>query len=181
VTDLHPLLVELRARFEACGLEMHPDKTKIIYCKDANRKGNYPDTQFDFLGYTFRRRTAENNKTHVRFVSFVPAVSQKSLNSMREKTRTRRFGRRTEVELEDIARMYNPVLNGWINYYGQYHKSGLYPMAQHFNKILATWVRRKYKRFKGSKVKSGQFLWNVFKKNPGLFAHWKLGSTGAFA
>ena len=66
----------LAARLQQCGLEMHPGKTQIVYCKDGSRKGQYPNTKFDFLGYCFRPRVVKNSKRNSLFVSFTPAVSR---------------------------------------------------------------------------------------------------------
>jgi retron-type reverse transcriptase len=108
------LLADLKQRFEECGLELHPDKTKIVYCKDGSRKSNYPNTDFDFLGYSFRRRVVKNRKNNNLFLSFTPAVSKASAKSMRAKIRNRKFYRRTDLSLNDIANQFNPVLRDWI-------------------------------------------------------------------
>lgn len=174
------LLVELKARFKECGLELHPDKTKIIYCKDSVRKDDHTDTKFDFLGYTFRRRRAKNSKNNKIFASFAPAVSRNAVKAMCAKTRERKFWRRTDLDLEDIAQMYNPVLSGWVNYYGKYYHSALYPVFRHFNMSLKAWARRKYKKL-NSKTKVTMFFNRMVKKKRNLFVHWRIGMTGALA
>ena len=174
------LLAELKQRFEECGLEIHPMKTKIVYCKDDNRKRKYPNTEFDFLGYSFRRRTAKNDKTDKRFLSFTAAVSKASAKSMREKTRNHGFYKRTDLSLNDIAKEFNPTLRGWIEYYGRYNRSALYPVLRHFNNTLVAWARRKYKKLRG-KTRAGILLVNIAKREPQLFAHWKIGMVGVFA
>jgi len=168
------LLAMLKQRFVECGLELHPTKTKIVYCKDANRKGHYPNTAFDFLGYTFRARRVKVSARNKLFVSFTPAVSKTALKSMRAATRERRFQRRTELELKDIAKMINPVLRGWIEYYGRYTPSALCPVFRHFNLKLVMWAKRKYKRFGGSKTQAAIFLEKIAERQPQLFAHWKM-------
>jgi RNA-directed DNA polymerase len=173
------LLAELKLRFEECGLELHPNKTKIVYCKDDNRKRKYSNTEFDFLGYSFRRRTAKNDKTNKRFLSFTAAVSKASAKSMREKTRNHRFYKRTDLSLNDIAKAFNPILRGWIEYYGRYNRSALYPVLRHFNNTLVAWARRKYKKL-GGKTRAGILLVNIAKREPQLFAHWKIGMVGVF-
>lgn len=173
------LLAELKQRFEQCGLELHPDKTKIVYCKDNGRKGEYSNTEFEFLGYCFRRRVAQKNNK--KFMSFQPAVSKSAQKSMKAKTRTRKFYRKSGSSLSDIARMFNPVLRGWIEYYGRYYRSALYPVFRHFNNILVAWAMRKYKKLRGRKTRAVIFLIKVAKRDPGLFAHWKIGMVGAFA
>lgn len=174
------LLSELQQRFHECGLELHPDKTKIIYCKDANRKGKYPNTKFDFLGYCFCRREAQNKHGKI-FLSFLPAVSKSALKSMRAKTRELKFYRRTDLSLNDIAKIFNPVLRGWIGYYGQYNRSSLYPVFNHLNRTLASWAMHKYRKLKGRKRRANAFLKRILEKEPNLFSHWKFGMIGAFA
>jgi len=171
----------LKDRFAVCGLEMHPDKTQIVYCKDGSRKEKHPNTQFDFLGYTFRPHVVKNRKRNSLFVSFTPAVSSKALKSMRENTRRMNFRNRTELSLQDISRLYNPVLRGWIAYYGRFYPSAMYPVFRHFNRTLVAWAMRKYKRLKGHKVRASLFLENVAETQPHLFVHWQNGTLGAFA
>jgi RNA-directed DNA polymerase len=175
------IMAALQARFAECGLEMHPDKTQIVYCKDDNRKGGYPTTKFDFLGYTFRPRVAKNVKRNMLFVSFTPAVSSAALKAMRHTTRQRNFRNQTELSLMEISLLFNPVLRGWWQYFGKYHSSALDPVFKHFNATLVSWAMRKYKRFKGHKVRACQFIEGVAKRQPRLFIHWDQGKLGVFA
>jgi RNA-directed DNA polymerase len=175
------LLAELHNRFNECKLELHPDKTKIVYCKDNGRRGKYSKIQFDFLGYTFRCRRAVSLKRNSLFGSFSPAASKIALKSMRAKTRKSNIRNRTELRLEDIAKLYNPILRGWLGYYGCYYRSGLSPVFMHFNKTLVAWVMRKYKRFKGHKRMAAAFIEKIAKKEPHLFVHWKLGMVSMCA
>lgn len=175
------VLFELGKRFNECKLELHPDKTKIVYCKDGSRKGDYEVTQFDFLGYTFRRRKARNRKTNSVFINFSPAVSKKALKAMRAKVRQSDIRNSTNLELKDISNWFNPILRGWIQYYGQYYPSALYPVFRHFNMTLVAWARRKYKKFQRHKTRACIFLQEIVKREPQLFAHWKIGMIGAFA
>lgn len=175
------LLKELRDRFNACGLELHPEKTKIVYCKDGSRKGDYPNTEFVFLGFTFRRRLCKNNKRNSIFLSFTPAVSKNAVKAMQEQTRKENWRNKTDLSLSDIARSYNPVLQGWMNYYGGYSRSALYPVWRHVNKTLVSWALRKYKTLNGHKTRGTLFLQGIAERQPTLFAHWKKGMTGAFA
>ena len=170
---------QLETRFMECGLEMHPDKTKIAYCKDSNRRRDYQNTSFDFLGFTFRPREAKNQANNLRFTSFTPAASKAAMKSMRAKIKKYRLGRRTELSLEDIAERCNPSLRGWINYYGQYHITEMESVFRHFNQTLVKWAMRKYKRL--NKTKAIEFLSNLAKEEPGLFVHWSRGRPGAFA
>lgn len=175
------ILEVLKKRFEECGLALHPDKTKIVYCKDGSRKEKHKQIKFDFLGYTFRPRVVKNSKRNSMFVSFTPAVSQVALKSMRATTRQWNLRNRTDLGLGDIARMYNPVIRGWLTYYGKYCPSALYSFCRHFNKTLVAWAMRKYKKLKGHKTRAGQLLEKISERNPKLFAHWKRGMVGAFA
>jgi RNA-directed DNA polymerase len=170
----------LAERFKSCKLQLHPDKTKIVYCKDSNRGGECQSVSFDFLGFTFRPREAVNRQNKWRFTSFTPAASKASMKAMRAKVKRCRIGRRTELELRDIAKMCNPMLRGWINYYGTYHGSGLEAVYRHFNKTLVTWAMRKYKKLRHRKMKAIEFLGAIAKENPTLFAHWHRGRPGAF-
>lgn len=179
--EAEELLREIRKRFEVCGLELHPEKTKIVYCKDDNRKETYPNTEFVFLGYSFRRREAKNSRNNRLFMSFSPAVSKAALKSMRDKTRQMGFSRRSDKSLEDIAKECNPILRGWMNYYGRYHHSSLHSVFRHFNKTLVTWATRKFKKLRRHKTRAAKFLEGISKRQPELFVHWETKIGGTFA
>jgi len=169
--ELHAALTQ---RFNKCGLELHPDKTKIVYCKGESREEKYPIKEFTFLGYTFRARRAKNSRNNTIFASFTPAASKQAMKSMRARIRKEGVRKRTDLELEDIAEKYNPVLRGWIEYYGCYTPSALGPVLQHFNQTLVSWIMRKYKKFVGKKTKAHLLLKKICSREPQLFAHWKL-------
>jgi len=170
----HLLLSELKTRFAECELELHPKKTQIVYCKDGKRKRNYSRTSFDFLGYTFRRRTCKSKQGKL-FVGFIPAVSASSKKAMRTETRRRNWRNRTELSLNEIAKRCNPVLRGWQNYYGHYCRSELNAVWRHFNKTLVSWLMSKYKSLKGHKRRAVRFLEKIVEREPNLFVHWKMG------
>ena len=172
---------DLQIRLAECQLEMHPTKTKIVYCKEGQRTGKYPIWKFDFLGYTFRPRLVKNSRRNSMFWSFTPAVSVAALKSMRQTIRELNFRQRTQSTLGDIACKLNPILRGWMEYYGRYCPSALYPLFRHVNRTLVAWAMRKYKRFGGHKTRAGLFLETISRKNPRLFAHWRKGTIGAFA
>lgn len=174
------MLKVLKQRFQDCGLELHPVKTKIVYCKDGKRKGQYENTSFDFLGYTFRRRVCKERKRNRVFVSFNPAVSTVSLKAMRLKIRKLRVRKRTEMSIEQLAQWLNPMINGWFNYYGRYYRSALYRLSHHVNKALVRWARCKFKPLRRHKTRAMKFLEGISKQNPYLFAHWRAGMIGAF-
>jgi len=175
------MLKVLKKRFGSCGLELHPLKTKIVYCKDGSRKGRYENTEFDFLGYTFRRRLCKNRKRNSMFINFTPAVSQSAIKAMRLKIRKLRVRMATELSIAQVARWLNPLINGWINYYGRFTRSALYGMCRHVNKALVRWARRKFKPLRRHKTKAMKFLEGISEQNPRLFAHWRAGMIGAFA
>jgi len=179
--EAQAVMAKLSARLAECGLQMHPEKTQIVYCKDGSRKGRYPNTKFDFLGYTFRPRVVKNRKRNSLFVSFTPAVSAKALKTMRQTTRRLNYRNRTDLSLRDISRLHNPVLRGWVAYYGKFYPSALNPVFRHFNKTLVAWAMRKYRRLKGHKTRTSRFLEGVAVKQPYLFVHWQRGTVGAFA
>jgi len=161
----------LEVRFKACKLELHPQKTKIVYCKDANRRGKFPNQQFDFLGYTFRPRSAMNRDGEL-FVSFAPAVSDKAAKSLRQRIRRWRLHRRNDLALADLARWTRPVLAGWVRYYGRFHPSVLCGALRTLDKFLVRWAQRKYKRLRGRYLQAWDWLRRVKARQPRLFAHW---------
>ncbi len=182
-TESQALAVEsaLGERFVKCQLEMHPEKTKIAYCKDSSRRKDYPITEFDFLGYTFRPRRALNRKRKSLFINFTPAVSNNAVKAMRQRTRKLNYRNRTELSLAEISQYFNPVLRGWLTYYGRFSRSAMYPVFRHFNKTLVAWAMRKYKKLKGHKIRAGRFIEQIARREPHLFVHWQKGMIGAFA
>lgn len=159
-------------RLTDCGLALHPDKTKIVYCKDTRRRGDYPRHKFDFLGYTFRPRKSKNRRGEY-FVSFSPAVSNKAATAIRRTMRRWALHQRSDKSLEDLAGIVNPALRGWINYYGRFYKSALYPPLRHLDRYLTRWAMRKYKGLKGRKRRAAQWLARIARRQPWLFAHWQ--------
>jgi len=168
------ILLSLKERLLQCGLELHPEKTKIVYCKDDDRRGDYPVTKFDFLGYTFRNRRSKN-RWGKYFVNFSPAVSNSAKKSIRQEMRSWKVHLRSDKSLEDISHMFNPILRGWINYYGKYYKTELYCVFRHFNRTLTRWAMRKYKKLRGRKRRAEYRLGKIAMKQPNLFYHWQIG------
>jgi RNA-directed DNA polymerase len=155
------------------NLELHPEKTRIVYCQDENRTEEYPEGKFDFLGYTFRARQLKGKQGKC-FIGFGPAVSTEAMKAMKHEMRHWRLPRRSDKDLEDLARMTNPTILGWINYYGRFHKSALYPILIHFNTILLKWAKRKYKRFRDYRRRALYWLRGISEREPSMFAHWRL-------
>ena len=179
--EAEALTAELRARLAECHLELHPTKTKIVYCRDGKRKGTYPNVKFDFLGYCFRPRWIKNSRDNSMFCGFNPAVSPSALKTMRSTIRDLNIRRQTQLSLADIARTLNPLVRGWIEYYGRYAPSALSPMLRYVNQTLVRWAMRKFKRFKAHKIRASRFLQKLVRERMGLFVHWRIGMTGTFA
>jgi RNA-directed DNA polymerase len=168
---------QLEERLKECGLEMHPEKTKIVYCKDSNRRRNYPNVQFDFLGYCFKPRMAQNSIRKEWFTNCLPAVSDKSMKSMREKMKRWMTLKTAGCEIEEVAAEINPVIRGWINYYGKFYISKLRNFMQAINYKIVKWVRSKYLKVRASELKGLKWLKRISLKYPDLFAHWTIGAT----
>ena len=160
-------------RLADCGLELHPDKTRIVYCKDADRRATYANERFDFLGYTFRPRSSKR-KMGTYAVNFLPAVSNDAMKAMGQKLRSWRINRRSDKSLDDLAHFFNKVVQGWINYYGRFYKSGLYPLLRRINTYLVRWAKRKYKRLRSHTKRAQRWLVRIARRQPTLFAHWRL-------
>jgi len=155
------------------GLKLHPVKTKVVYCKDDDRKESYPNEKFDFLGFTFRPRRSKNHWGK-HFINFSPAVSKKAVKSMHQTMRDWHLHLRSDKSLEDLSCMFNPILRGWINYYGSYYKSALYPVFRHLDRILVRWAMRKYKKLRRHQRRASHWLKRIAQNEPSLFAHWRL-------
>jgi len=168
------LLIELGERFKQCKLELNIEKTRIVYCKDDDRRGSYPLTSFDFLGYTFRPRRSKNRWGKC-FINFSPAVSNAASKAMRQTIRSWRMQLRPDLKIDDLSRMFNPVVRGWINYYGCFYKSQLYSVLRHMNRALMYWARRKYKKLARHKRRASAWLGRLAGNRPELFAHWQMG------
>jgi RNA-directed DNA polymerase len=164
----------LEKRFADCKLQLHPQKTKVVYCNDANRPGHYPEQSFDFLGYTFRPRVASNHHGE-RLVAFIPAVSKQAGKKMRLSVRRWRMHRRNDLELAQIAAWVRPVLTGWVRYFGRFYPSKLQEELRTIDAFIVRWAIRKYKRFRGHTMAIWDWLRSLKRRDPALFAHWSLG------
>ena len=171
--DARVVLAAITRRLAACRLQLHPDKTRIVYCKDSNRRGSHEHEQFEFLGYTFRARRAQNKRGDV-FASFAPAVSTDAAKSIRRTIRRWQLHHRSRDTLADLARSINAIVRGWINYYGRFYPSELAKSLRQLNHYLVRWALWKYKRLRGHPARAWQLLANVARREPELFAHWQL-------
>lgn len=164
----------LEGRFKECNLELHREKTRIIYCKDEDRRKEYSQTSFDFLGFTFRPRRSKN-RWGKPFINFSPAVSNEAGKAMRQEARRWRLHLRSDKSLEDLSRMFSPIVRGWINYYGSFYKSALYPTLRHLNRTLVRWAERKFKRLRRHQRRAEYWLGRIAQRQPWLFPHWRMG------
>jgi RNA-directed DNA polymerase len=167
-------LKRLEERFRECFLELHPKKTKIIYCKDKNRKFEYENIQFDFLGHTFKPRRCVDKKGIVH-PNFLPAISRDALKSISKEIRRWNLAYLNEKSIFDLSKMYNSKITGWQNYYGRYYPSALNTVWERINWYLVRWIRRKYKKLATHKIRAIKFLKNIASSNKDLFKHWSLG------
>ena len=158
-------------RMSQVGLQLHPEKTRIVYCKDGSRKGEHEHTAFTFLGFTFQARGARRKDGSI-FTSFLPAVSKKALKRMSAAVRSWRLHRRTGHSLVELAGLLNPIIRGWMAYYGTFYRSGLYSLLSRINAYILRWIRRKYERLRPfAKAKAA---WKrIITRIPALFAHWR--------
>lgn len=180
--DAEGLLQELSYRLRQCKLEIHPNKTQIVYCNGSRYNiKKFRNRQFTFLGYLFRDRWSLNPKTGNLFLGFNPGVSKEALKSMKQQVRKMNVRNRTDLSLNQIAKWLNPTIRGWINYYGQFNKSALAPLLRHINLTLISWAMRKYKRLRGKKTQAAHFIRHISERDPSLFAHWKAEMSGVFA
>ena len=171
------LLEEVRERLELCRLRLNDAKTKIVYCKDTNRRGPYPGTSFDFLGYTFRPRRAHNHRGEM-FVSFLPAMSRRALKRKRHDLRWKwRLRLRSDLSLNELAELINPVLRGWFGHYGAFYKTAMNDLWRSVDLALAKWAMRKFKRLRRRKRMARQWLARVAQRQSDLFVHWNLSNS----
>ncbi len=166
----------VKDRMAQVGLRLHPTKTKVVYCKDSNRRGQHEHTAFTFLGYTFRARAARNKRQAKTFTAFVPAISKDALSKISREVHRWRLQRKTGHTLASIARWINPIVRGWMQYYGAFHRSALYRLLARINTYLVRWLRNKYERLKP--FKKAKAAWQrIIRQDPETFAHWAWATT----
>jgi RNA-directed DNA polymerase len=168
------VLDAIRERMLQCKLELHPEKTKIVYCKDTNRMKEEDNIQFDFLGYTFQPRDSKSSRGI--FISFDCAISKKKRTKIKDALRSTRFHRATDLTIEELAKALNPRIQGWLNYYGKFRRFEMRGVFSCLNRRLAQWVNNKYKDLNWHQ--SFDWLRLQFISHPKLFAHWRVGFIG---
>jgi RNA-directed DNA polymerase len=164
----------LAQRLQECGLELHPDKTRIVYCKSVHRDGQYKHIQFDFLGFAFRPRRSRDKYGRV-FTCFAPAIARNAARAMRQEVRSWRLQLRSDKSLEDLSRMFSPVIAGWVHYYCRFRASAFDVVARHINRAIVRWAMRKFKKLKGHLRRAIKWVESVARLRPHLFAHWEQG------
>jgi len=167
------VLGAITERMASLGLELNSGKTHIVYCKDSNRKGSHEHERFDFLGYTFSPRRARNGRGKL-FVSFTPAISDEAAKTIRRKIKRWRLHLWSRAPLTEIAREYNKIVHGWVNYYGRFYPSRLARSLGRIDEYLVRWAMNKYKRLRGHRMRAWKFLAGVATREPNLFAHWRV-------
>lgn len=171
--EAHQVRDAVAKRLDACGgLQLHPGKTRVVYCKDGKRRGSCQHTSFVFLGYGFRVRKVKT-KRGVYFFSFNPAISDEAAKRIRAQIRAWRLHLRSGASLKDLAREINAVVRGWISYYGRFYPSMLVPSLNRINDYLVRWIVRKYKRYRGKWMRARDALGRAAALYPRMFAHWQ--------
>jgi RNA-directed DNA polymerase len=172
------VMTAIACRLAECGLTMHPEKSKIVYCKDSNRKQAYANVMFTFLGFTFRPRQALSRQGR-RFTSFLPGASGMALKRMRQTVKRWRLSQQTPGTLAELARQCNPTVRGWWNYYGAFYPTALRNLWRYMDHRLERWARRKYKSLQRHKRSSVEWLCKIKDAYPGMFEHWRMmGQVG---
>jgi RNA-directed DNA polymerase len=160
-------------RLVKVGLELHPDKTRVVYCKDSNRRADYEEISFTFCSYTFRPRRAYNQRTGEAFTGFLPAVAPEKLTAMSRRVGSWRLHRRTNPDLQDLAYGVNLVVRGWLAYFTAFYPTAVIPLCWRIDHHLMRWARWKYKRLARSPKRARAWLQGVRSRSPELFVHWR--------
>lgn len=171
--EAEQLKTDLTNRLNECKLQLHPKKTKIVYCKDDKRKGKYENISFDFLGFTFQPRLLKSF-TGQYFVGFNPAISTKAAKRIRLTIRRWKIQLRSDLSLEEISKSFSPIIRGWVNYYSLFVKYKLFDVLRYFDRRLERWAKRKFKSLKRRQGKANKLMTKIAKSQPNLFPHWKL-------
>lgn len=171
------VLKGLSERLRDCGLALHPEKTKLVYCKDVNRLENHEQIEFTFLGYSFRPRKAVDKYGRV-YVNFSPAVCPSAMKAMRQTVRGWHLQLMNDKSVIDLSKMFNPVLRGWWQYYGRFHRSAMHRIGQHVDRYLVRWLQRKYKHLARHKTRAWRYLDWLKQQFPFAFVHWEISYKG---
>lgn len=173
--EAEELLNQITERFKECNLQLHPEKTKIVYCKDSKRnKREQENIQFDFLGYCFKPRKSISKGGKI-FCSFSPAIAKQAVKRINDQLKEMNLHSMLQTTLEVIASTLNSKIRGWIGYYGKYRRSELFKIFSVLNKRLIRWVRDKYKCIHRSTKLAVKWIKRESQIKPNLFTHWAYG------
>jgi len=172
------VLQGITLRMEEVGLKLHPDKTRIVYCKDGKRRGSHEHTTFTFLGYQFRARPARR-KDGKMFTSFLPAMSPEALKAKGADLRAMRIHRLTTLSLDDLAGWLNPIAAGWMQYFGRFYRSAMYPLLQRINAYVRRWAGMKYRRLRPYR-RFKRWWTGLQQRQPAFFAQWRWVRSWSF-
>lgn len=168
----------IAARLRDCRLELHPEKTKIVYCKDELRKRRHDHEKLDFLGYEFRPRRSKS-RTGKAFLNFSPAISTKAAKAIRERIRSWKLPKCSDKAIEELSRLYNPIIRGWFQYYGRFYRTALYSIKRQLDQELVFWAKRKYKKLRQHLRRARHWIARISRRCPELFAHWQVARNTA--
>ncbi|CAI3237667.1 MAG: group II intron reverse transcriptase/maturase [Clostridium sp.] len=161
----------LTLRMQQCKLELHPQKTRIVYCKDEDRTQEYPLTEFDFLGYTYKAVYIKCRDGRMRN-NFIASASVKACKSLRDKIKELNLHKMTGSNINIIAEIINPMVRGWINYFSKYNPSDIKYTIECIERRLIKWAMCKYKNLRGRRKLARKWLSEIKIREPKLFAHW---------
>jgi len=172
--EAEQMLNKLRTRMEQYELTLHPEKTRIVYCKNYQRNENNDNESFTFLSYSFQPRARRDKFGRKKtFFVFSGAISNAAKTSIREAIRGVMKPRWSQQTLEWFAEKLNPKIRGWINYYTRFNRHEALEVFSYLNELIRKWLKNKYK------LRSCKSVYVKYKtiqqENAELFYHWKLG------
>lgn len=169
------VLRNLRKRMKQCGLELHPEKTRLVYCKDYRRQEQHESVKFDFLGYSFQPRTAKSKRDGALYLGYDCAISISSKKRIAATMKVLDIEHLTHKSIVGVAQFLEPYIRGWVNYYGKFRLWEMNPLFQLLRRRLVMWARKRYKRYKTSINRAYRWLERVKDQYPSLFYQWRLG------
>lgn len=171
------VLSRIKERMQQCKLNLHPAKTKIVFCPSTRRKTPQGEAQqFDFLGFTFRPRKVVTRSGKISF-GFLPGISVKSTKRIVEHLRSLKINAWSNRSLTHLSKALGPMIRGWLQYYGKVSRYGMTTLFYRVNARIIKWAYRKFRRFK--KIKSlyaaKKWIQSIAKSYKYLFPHWQIG------
>jgi RNA-directed DNA polymerase len=167
------ILAELQIRMSEFELTLHPEKTKIVYCKSYQRPERHENESFIFLGNSFEPTTIKSRKMEgTRFLIFAGDICNAAKTSIRSKIKEVLNPQWSNQTLEGFAQRLNPKIRGWVNYYTKFNRQKVEEVFYYLNDLIQQWMKHKYKI--GSKKRLYDKYYQFQTANPDLFYHWKL-------